>query len=106
MPIYTYKCSICDKVTDSYNTISGMNDCPECECGRETEKIIVPVNIAPVLGGGDFQGYLCPVSDQWVTPRKKRQYITESNNLVEVGDRKPSKKRIDQTERNIANGII
>jgi len=56
------------------------------------------------MGGGDFPGYQCPVTEEFVTSRRKRKYIMDSNNLVEVGDREPSKKRQQQTE-DAANGI-
>ena len=106
MPLYAYKCSTCDEFTDSYNSVASRHNAPQCECGADTELSIQPTQIAPVLGGGGFQGYVCPVTSEWVTSRRKRKYITESNNLVEVGDRTPSKARQAQTESNRLNGIV
>lgn len=105
MPIYSYKCAECGELTDEYNLISHRHKTPVCACGGETALSIQPTQIAPVMGGGDFPGYKCPVTDEFVSSRKRRKYIMDSNNLVEVGDREPSKKRVAQTERNQANGI-
>jgi hypothetical protein len=59
---------------------------------------IVPVNLAPVMGGGDFPGYQCPVTDRFVSSRRERRNIMAEHDLVEMGDAKPSKKRQEQTE--------
>lgn len=82
MPIYTYKCPICDKQKDQYNTIAGRHNGPMC-C-EVMEQLIVPVNIQPVLGGGDFPGYYCVVTDKFVTSRRERRNIMAKHNLVET----------------------
>jgi putative FmdB family regulatory protein len=86
MPIYTYQCSICDSITEAFRTIAHRKDGPECGCGHETLLKITPTQLAPVLGGGDFQGYMCPVTDKWVTSRKARREIMAEHNLIEKGD--------------------
>lgn len=101
MPIYTYKCKDCEAMTDSYNMISTRHQSPACECGGETVLSIQPTQLAPVLGGGDFPGYKCPVTDEFITSRRKRKYVMESNNLIEVGDRAPSKERRIKTENKL-----
>ncbi len=93
MPLYSYECEICDTVKDSYNTIAERRNAPHCWCGQPMELKIMPVNIAPILGGVDFPGYQCVVMDEYVSSRKRRKYIMDSNNLVEAGDNKPSKAR-------------
>jgi len=98
MPIYSYKCSICGNITDQYNTIDGRKNGPNCNCGGNTSLTIQPTQIAPILGGGDFPGYQCPVTDKFITSRRERRNIMAEHNLVEVGDRGPSKKRQEQTE--------
>ncbi len=104
MPLYSYKCSKCGELTDSYNMISTRHKAPVCGCGGDTSLSIQPVQIAPVLGGGDFQGYMCPVTDTFITSRRKRKYVMDEHNLIETGDVAPSKKRTQQTEDS-ANGI-
>ncbi len=94
MPIYTYKCVICDRVTDQYNTIAERKSSPACECGHATELVIMSTQIAPILGGGDFQGYKCPVTDEWVTSRRQRRNIMAEHNLIETGDRGKSRGRM------------
>ena len=82
MPIYTYSCPVCDKQKDQFNTIAGRNNGPSC-C-EAMELVIMPTQLQPVLGGGDFQGYQCIVTDKWVTSRKERRNIMAEHNLVET----------------------
>ena len=105
MPIYTYKCKKCKSLTDSYNMISNRHKAPKCKCGGKSALSIQATQLAPILGGGDWDGYMCPVTDEFVSSRRRRKYIMDENNLVDVGDRPASKKRVDATERNLANDI-
>jgi len=99
MPIYSYKCTECGETSDHYNTVADRHKTPVCECGGVTGLSIQPTQIAPVLGGGDFPGYVCPVTEKYITSRRDRKYVMESNNLIDVGDRKPSKKRLEQSNQ-------
>ena len=67
-------------------------------CCEQMELTIVPVNIGIVIGGSDFPGYMCPVTDKFVTSRRERRNIMAEHNLVEMGDAKPSKERQAKTE--------
>lgn len=40
-----------------------------------------------VLGGGSMPGYLCPVTDRFVTSRRERRNIMAEHGLIEAGDR-------------------
>ena len=85
MPLYTYRCE-CGHEQDGYNPVSNRHLSPSCEtCGKKTKLAIVPVQIAPVLGGGSFDGYKCPITDEYVTSRKRRREIIKENNLIEKG---------------------
>lgn len=99
MPIYSYQCQ-CGEVIEQYNTVAGRHDGPVCKCGGETSLKIMPTQLAPILGGGNWPGYMCPVTDTFVTSRNQRRNIMAEHNLIEVGDREPSKKRQEQTEAN------
>ncbi len=90
MPLYSYLCENCDKLTDQYNTVDNRAIGPVCGCGSTTKLSIQPTQIQPVLGGGDFPGYKCPVTDKYITSRKERRNIMAEHNLIETGDRKPS----------------
>jgi putative FmdB family regulatory protein len=84
MPIYSYKCDKCGAVKDQYNSIANRKNGPDC-C--ESMKLLIkPTQLAPVLGGGDFPGYQCPVTDKYVTSRRQRRNIMAEHNLVEKGD--------------------
>jgi len=88
MPIYTYKCS-CGKVEDQYNTIDNRKNGPTCHGSMKLS--IQPTQLQPVLGGGDFPGYQCPVTDKFVTSRKERKEIMKRHNLIEKGDGRSGK---------------
>jgi len=47
------------------------------------QKIIVPPAINPILGGGNWHGYECPVTGEFVTSRKRRREIMRQHNLAE-----------------------
>lgn len=83
MPLYTYECPKCGKIEDAIRKIADRHDGPMC-CEPMKQKI-VSTNIAPVLGGGDFPGYKCPVTGEFVTSRRRRKQIMAENNLVETG---------------------
>ena len=40
MPIYEYECGDCQKITDAYRRVADLDNCPPCECGGKTKKII------------------------------------------------------------------
>jgi putative FmdB family regulatory protein len=82
MPLYTYKCK-CGKTEDAWRSIAEMEDSPECH-GKMIQ-VIIPPNIAPILGGGNNPGYHCVVTDQWVDSKRKRREIMKEHNLVEAG---------------------
>ena len=83
MPVYTYECFVCQKREDAYRSIADRYLGPDCH-GR-MNKIIVPPMLQPIIGGGNFPGYKCPVTDQWVTSRKQRRNIVAEHNLIEKG---------------------
>ncbi len=85
MPLYTYKCQICDELTTRYNHIIDRHKGGYCECGGDNDLTIQPTQIQPVLGGGEFQGYQCPVTDEYVTSRVRRRDIMKEHDLVEKG---------------------
>lgn len=85
MPLYTYECESGHR-TEAMRRIDDRNDAPECSaCGLETSLRIVPTQIQPVLGGGNFPGYYCVVADEWVHSRKQRREIIKKHDLVEKG---------------------
>jgi putative FmdB family regulatory protein len=76
MPMYSYKCSSCEFILDDMSSIARRNDARKCpECGGEMALKIVPPMLNPVLGGGSFPGYECPVTGEFVTSRKRRKEI-------------------------------
>lgn len=84
MPTYDYKCSKCGKETTAFRKIAERENGPEC-CNKSMTKQITAPMLTPVMGGGDFQGYKCVVTDEWVDSRKKRREIMAEHGLEERG---------------------
>lgn len=84
LPLYTYRCQ-CGIEQTEFNTIENRHKGPECH-GRMELKITGTQIQAQILGGGTYQGYRCPVTNEWVTSRKRRRDIMKKHDLVEVGD--------------------
>lgn len=95
MPLYTYRCSKCQKTQDAIRSISDRKNGPIC-CNTQTKQILTPTMIDPILlGAGTYQGYQCPITDEYVTSRKQRKEIMKRHDLVEMGDDKPKQSRPD-----------
>ena len=85
MPLYEYKCK-CGHTEDAHNSIEERNSNAPVHCDeRMSIRIGASHHIAPVLGGGGFPGYQCPVEGKYVTSRKERREIMKRNNLEERG---------------------
>lgn len=85
MPLYTYKCPGCGEVFTEFNTVADRHKGPQC-CEATQLKITATQIQAQILGGGSHQGYLCPVSGEWVTSRARRREIMKEHDLIEAGD--------------------
>jgi len=81
VPLYSYICQTCGKQEDAYRSIADRDKAPECH--GVMQKIIVPPAINPILGGGNWHGYECPVTGEFVTSRKRRREIMRQHNLAE-----------------------
>lgn len=83
MPVYQYRCTDCQKMTDEYRTVEQRNNSPQCSCGGHTEKIIS----APSMVIPDIQPYKAVAGDQrWITSRAQHREFLRSNGLEEVGN--------------------
>ena len=83
MPLYVYECQSCGRLEEAYRTVDDRDIPPDCH--GPMKRKIVPTMIAPVLGGGNFPGYKCPITDEFVTSRKRRREIIAENNIIEKG---------------------
>lgn len=84
--IYTYKCTECSTEQDAFRSVANRDDSPKCGCGGDTDRIITGgAGFTPVMGGADMPGYMCPVTDTYVTSRKQRREIIAQHGLVERG---------------------
>lgn len=83
--IYEYRCTECSHISTYNRRMAERNDPASCEeCGGATRRVITGgQGFTNVYGGGDFPGYMCPVTDQWVDSRRKRKEIMKRHNLGE-----------------------
>lgn len=79
--IYEYQCQVCQQVTDAWRRVDDRNDCPTCECGGETKKIISGYRVH-----GDMEPYfdenLGP-NGTYVKSRKHRAQAMKEHGLFE-----------------------
>jgi len=91
MPLYTYDCE-CGETVREFNRIADRDTLAPFHCRKRMNRRFEPPQIqAQILGGGDLQGYLCPVTNEWVTSRTRRREIMKENDLIEAGDKTSSK---------------
>jgi putative FmdB family regulatory protein len=87
MPTYEYRCLKCEKLSTAYRTVDTRNNCPQCSCGAETEKIIS----APSMVMPDIREYKAMAGGaKWfgkpITSRAQHREYLRSNDLTEVGN--------------------
>jgi len=90
MPLYEYRCPNCSKTQTAIRKINERLDSPECQdCKVSTKQILSKSSLPQVdpiiLGGGTYQGYKCPVTDEYVTSKRTRREIMKEHDLVEKG---------------------
>lgn len=85
--IYTYRCNLCEHTQDANRSMSDRDNAPDCaECGADMKKVITKVEVnGYFLGSANNPGYMCPVSDTWVSSKRQRRDIMDKHNLLEKG---------------------
>ena len=85
MPLYDYKCP-CGHIETMNNSIDNRRTHAPIHCDEQMSIMISGSHhIAPVLGGGGFQGYKCPITDKFITSRRERRNIMAEHGVVETG---------------------
>lgn len=83
MPLYTYQCAK-NHTKEQWSSISERESAPPCECGLSMKMVITPVRInGAFLGSARNEGYKCPVTQEWVSTKKRRREIMAEHNLRE-----------------------
>lgn len=81
MILYEYKCLKCDKITNKFRDIEDRDNCPQCECGGETKKIISKSKVH-----GDFMPYLDEnIGDEpvWIESKQHRKKVMKENGVTD-----------------------
>lgn len=92
MPLYSYQCQKCERVEDAIRKVVDHAIGPDC-CGEPMRQKITAPMLAPIMGGGNWAGYQCPVTGRFVTSRRERKNIMAEHDLVEAGDKRERKPR-------------
>lgn len=85
--IYSYRCNHCDYVQDARRSMAERHNAPACDvCGGDMRHIITPVEFkAAFLGSVNNPGYMCPVTEQYVSTNRQRRNIIAEHGLIEKG---------------------
>ena len=68
MPVYAYKCPSCGATFDRYLRLADYAAPQTCTCGAPAVKQLS----APAIRG-DYAGYSCPITGQWVEGRRAHE---------------------------------
>lgn len=68
MPVYSYKCPLCQKSFDRFLRLVDYDMPQTCDCGAQAVKQLA----APAVCG-DYAGYSCPVTGQWIEGRRAHE---------------------------------
>ena len=68
MPVYSYKCPSCQRTFDRFLKLANYDDPQICDCGTVATKQLA----APAVRG-DYAGYSCPVTGQWIEGRRAHE---------------------------------
>ena len=94
MPIYEVFCKKCNKHSDIFLPLSRFNELPMC-CGEVvSRKISAPMVI------NDIMPYISMFDGSFIKSRSHHREHLTSNNLVEVGNENPIKKKSFSEEKN------
>lgn len=78
MPLYTYACLSCGQETDDYRSVANRDDCPKCECGGETKKIISVYRVH-----SDMEPYYDDNLETHIKSRKHREKVMKEKGVSE-----------------------
>jgi putative FmdB family regulatory protein len=78
MPIYQYECGDCQEITDAWRSVAERNDCPKCECGGETKKIISAYH-----AHGDLEPYFDDNLQTFIQSKQHRKQVMQEQGVFE-----------------------
>lgn len=95
MPIYTYRCSACEKRFDALLPLARYGETQYCTCGQPAEK---QLSAPAVLG--DYAGYACPVTGKWIEGRKAHEENLRLHGcrVLEPGETAAASRHADSSE--------
>ena len=79
MPIYSYRCGECSKLTDAYRSVDDRDNSPVCECGGKTRKIISLYRVH-----ADMQPYYDDNLETHIKSRKHRKRVMKEKGVSEI----------------------
>jgi len=78
MILYEYRCLLCKEITEALRDIDDRDDCPPCDCGGETKKIISAYRVH-----GDMQPYYDDNLETHIQSKQHRQKVMKQQGVEE-----------------------
>jgi len=76
--MYEYRCEVCQEITEAVRSVDDRNNCPDCDCGGKTKKIISVYKVH-----GDMKPYYDPNLDCHITGKQHRKRVMKEQGVEE-----------------------
>lgn len=76
--LYQYRCLICKDITEAVRSVADRDDCPSCECGGKTRKIISLYTVH-----SDMKPYYDPNLECHIRGKQHRQQVMKEQGVSE-----------------------
>lgn len=71
MPTYTYRCLECENDMEAFRKMADLNDCPTCECGGNTKKIMNVCQIG-AFSTKPYEAFESPASGKVIRSEREK----------------------------------
>ena len=78
MPLYEYECDVCKQFMSDWRTVADRDDCPKCECGGTTKKIISAYRVHP-----DMEPYYDDNLQSYIKGKQHRKQVMREQGVEE-----------------------
>ena len=78
MPTYEYQCADCQQITEAWRRVDDRNNCPACECGGETKKIVSGYKVH-----ADMEPYYDENLQTYIKGKQHRQQVMKEQGVFE-----------------------
>ena len=98
MPTYTYRCLKCETEVDAFRRMADYNDCPTCQCGSDTKKIMNVCQIG-AFSTKVMEPYLSPVTNKPINTLRARDRDMKENGCRPWEGVKAEKQEVERKKK-------